>query len=192
MMKAANARRPINATCGGAMRQAMSSWRPFIPNYVLSAGNAALIRQNHPSLNGGIFDTRSTRPAPGVWFDYLPITMDTANLPRPANLFMSLLPLGAGAFASLTNANQFENNFTSYWASWNAKFWEDRLITSAGVFVTRINQKTGSTKATLLPFYDKSATMPQYGAVFRPFKGEWNRIGFFALYSESLQPNSEL
>jgi outer membrane receptor protein involved in Fe transport len=165
---------------------------PFIPGYVLSAGNAALIRQNYPSVNGGIFDTRSTRPAPGVWFDYLPIDMNQANLPRPSNLVMSLLPLGAGAFASLANANQFENNFTSYWLSWSGKFWAERLILSGGVFSTQIDQKTGSTKSTLRPFYDKSATMPQYGAVFRPFKGEWNRIGFFALYSESLQPNSDV
>jgi outer membrane receptor protein involved in Fe transport len=165
---------------------------PFIPAGVPSTGNAALLRNNYPSLNGGIFDARSTRPSPGIWFDYLPIDMNVANTRRTADVVMTLLPPGTGTFTSLANANRTKNNFTSAWAQWSGKFWKERLILSAGVFKTDIQQETGNSEATLLPFYDKSATLPQYGAVFRPFQPEWGNISFFALYSESLQPNSDL
>ncbi len=165
---------------------------PFIPTGVPSAGNAALLRQNYPSLNGGIFDTRSTRPSPGIWFDYLPINMDTSLLRRGSEVQLSLLPLGTGAFTSLANANRTQNDFTSIWASWSGKFWEDRIILTGGVFKTELDQKTGNTVAELNPFYVKSATLPQYGVVLRPFKNTAADLSFFALYSESLQPNSDL
>jgi len=165
---------------------------PFIPAGVPGTGNAALLRNNYPSLNGGIFDTRSTRPAPGIWFDYLPIDMNVANTRRTADVMMTLLPPGTGTFTSLANANRTKNNFTSGWAQWSGKFWQDRLILSAGIFKTDIKQETGNSEAALLPFYDKSATLPQYGLVFRPFRPEWGNLSLFALYSESLQPNSDL
>ncbi len=165
---------------------------PFIPAGVPSTGNAALLRQNHPSLNGGIFDSRSTRPAPGIWFDYLPINMDRSRLGRGSDVVLTLLPPGTGAFTSLANANRTKNDFTSVWASWIGKFWKNRLILSGGVFRTSLDQQTGNTEAALRPFYDESATLPQYGVVLRPFSGALSSISLFALSSESLQPNSDL
>jgi outer membrane receptor protein involved in Fe transport len=165
---------------------------PFIPASVPATGNAALLRNNYPTLNGGIFDARSTRPAPGIWFDYLPINMNVANTRRTSDVAMTLLPPGTGTFTSLANANRTKNNFTSAWAQWSGKFWQDRLILTAGVFKTDIQQETGNSEATLRPFYDKSATLPQYGAVFRPFRPAWGNVSVFAMYSESLQPNSDL
>lgn len=165
---------------------------PFIPGSVPGTGNAALLRDNYPSLNGGIFDARSTRPAPGIWFDYLPINMDVARTRRTSDVVMTLLPPGTGTFTSLANSNRTKNDFTSAWAQWSGKFWKDRVILSAGIFKTDIQQETGNSEATLRPFYDKSATLPQYGIVLRPFRPEWGNLSFFALYSESLQPNSDV
>jgi iron complex outermembrane receptor protein len=165
---------------------------PFIPGNVPSTGNAALLRENYPSLNGGIFDARNTRPSPGIWFDYLPINMDVARTRRTSDVVMTLLPPGTGTFTSLANSNRTKNDFTSAWVQWSGKFWKDRVILSAGVFKTDIQQETGNSEATLRPFYDKSATLPQYGVVLRPFRSEWGNVSFFALYSESLQPNSDL
>ena len=165
---------------------------PFIPSNVPSTGNAALLRLNYPSLNKGIFDSRNTRPSPGIWFDYLPIDMNVANTRKPADLVMNLLSPGTGTFTSLANANRTKNDFTSLWAQWSGKFAQDKVILSAGVFRTDIEQKTGNSESTMNPFYDKSATLPQYGIVIRPFSGDWQNVSFFALYSESLQPNSDL
>lgn len=143
------------------------------------------LRQNNPTLNGGLFDDRSNRPAPGLWFNYIPLRMDV-DLSRPSDVVLNKLPPGSGSFVSLANANRVENEFTSVWASWLGKFWEDRLILTGGVFRTEIDQKTGNTEADIKPFYARGATLPQYGAIVRPVPG----VGFFALYSESLQPNS--
>jgi hypothetical protein len=144
-----------------------------------------LLRLNNPSLNGGIFDNRSSRPAPGLWFNYVPLRMDV-DLARPSDVVLTKLPPGSGSFVTLANANRVENAFVSGWASWMGKFWRDRLILTAGVFRTEIEQRTGNTQADIKPFYEKGATLPQYGVVVRPMPG----IGLFALYSESLQPNS--
>lgn len=156
-----------------------------IPDYVTNE----LLRENFPTLNGGLWDGNSYRPSPGVWFDYVPIDAPLASLDRNGAV-LTLLPPGVGGFNNFTGAAKTDSKYTSIWASWTGKFADDRVILTGGVFRTTIDQKSGTTLDDLTPFYDKSATMPQLGVIARPLDGDWGSVSFFALYSESLRPNT--
>lgn len=155
----------------------------IVPGNVNTANNS-ILKLNWPALNGGIHDDRSTRPAGGVWFRYLPIL--TTDVSRPSDVSISRLPPGVGSFAGAGNGSYIIDNHETTWLGWNGKMLDDRLIFMGGLYHTSIKNTDGRSYAAQNVNFDKKENLPQYGVIFRPMKG----IGIYALYSESLDANA--
>lgn len=142
--------------------------------------NAAAIRgrfEGPPQFN---------RPAPGIWFNYVEILNPGPNT-RPSDLVLNLLPPAAGSFGSPFDSAYQRNFFDSYFATLSSKLFDGRLILNGGVYRTDIDYKRGSSPTNINTLvFDDGETLPQAGFVFKIAKP----ISIFALYTESLQPNS--
>jgi outer membrane receptor protein involved in Fe transport len=143
---------------------------------------------DNAALIGGRFEgpPQFNRPAPGIWFNYVEILNPGPNT-RPSDLVMSLLPPAAGSFGSPFDSAYQRNFFDSFFATISSKLWNGRLILNGGVYRTDIDFKRGSLPSSISTLvFDDGETLPQAGFVFKIAKP----VSVFALYTESLQPNS--
>lgn len=143
---------------------------------------------DNAQLIGGRFEgpPQFNRPAPGIWFNYVEILNPGPNT-RPSDLVMTMLPPAAGSFSAPFDSAYQRNFFDSFFATVSSKFWDGRLILNGGVYRTDIEFKRGSSPTNISTLvFDDGETLPQGGFVFKIAKP----LSVFALYTESLQPNS--